>query len=130
MNTETEIQKVAFPDDHYKWLDIVAKEAAERLGLKFNPNDYSAAHGDKCYGFKFKWKKAGIPFERGVFIYLMASELPYSAMVRQTRHNGWVDPGQWVIEAYQDQDTSARMFGKPLQQIFDDLEEKHFLRRK
>jgi hypothetical protein len=119
MNQQT---KVAFPDDHYKWLDAVSAEAVKRFDLKVNPNDVAAAHGDKCYGFKFKWKKNGVPFERGVFIYLLTSSHPfYGSQVRQTR-NGWVDPGQWVIDYYHANDGLAK--------IFDQIEAELFLEKK
>lgn len=115
-----ETTQVPFPDNHYVWLDLVSAEAAERFGLKFNPNVYSGAHGDKCYSYRYKWRKAGVPFERGTFIYLLLSEAPYSAQVRQTRA-GWVDPGQWVIDYYHANDGLAK--------IFDEIEARMFLRK-
>ena len=115
--TMADTTQIDFPKDHYQWLDLVSAEAAERFGLKFNPNDYSAAHGDKCYSYRFKWKKSGIPFERGVFIYLLLSEPPYSGYVRQTR-KGWVDPSLWVIDYYRANDGLAK--------IFDEIENRLF----
>jgi hypothetical protein len=31
---------------------------------------------DKCFGYKFKWKKAGLSFERGYFLYCMYLSAP------------------------------------------------------
>ena len=69
------------------------------------------------YSYRFKWKKSGIPFERGVFIYLLLSEPPYSGYVRQTRQ-GWVDPSLWVIDYYRANDGLAK--------IFDEIENRLF----
>ena len=113
-----EQERIPFPEDHYKWLDLVAAEAAQRFQLKFNPNDYAVAHGDKCYSHKRAWKNAGVPFERGVFIYLLLSEPPYSGYVRDTA-NGWVAPNQWVIDYYHANDGLVK--------IFDEIEARLFL---
>lgn len=111
--------KVPFPSDHYKWLDAVAAEAVKRFGLKVNPNDMAVAHGDKCYSYKYKWRKHGVPFERGVFIYLLTYSHPfYAAQVRETT-TGWVYPEHWVIWYYQANDGLAK--------IFDDIEAELFL---
>lgn len=120
LDVMTEQERIPFPDDHYKWLDLVAAEAAQRFQLKFNPNDYAVAHGDKCYSHKRAWKNAGVPFERGVFIYLLLSEAPYSSYVRDTA-KGWVAPNQWVIDYYHANDG--------LQKIFDEIEARLFLPR-
>lgn len=58
-----------------------------------------SAHGDKCYGYRYKWEQAGVPFEHGVAIYLLTYVRPYGHEVRETE-DGWVDVGQWVISNY------------------------------
>ena len=85
--------------NHYKYLDRYFFDFLRKLGKSENEIDCNAgiisAHGDKCYSYRDLWEKAGIPFEKGVAIYLLTYIKPYSLMVRETI-NGWVDPATWV----------------------------------
>jgi hypothetical protein len=53
--------------------------------------------GDKCTGYRNIWEKEGIPYHKGVAIYLLTKSPPFSSQVRDTE-NGWVPPVQWVID--------------------------------
>lgn len=83
--------------NHYKWLDENLPNFLDKLDI---PKEYASglivAHGDKCYSYKSIWKEAGIPFEKGIAIYLVSYLHPYSTTVRETEH-GWVNPCDWVI---------------------------------
>lgn len=86
---------------HYDWLDENLESFFEKAGIgnQYHPS-VIGAHGDKCYGYKFQWEKAGIPFEHGVAIYLLTYFNPYSEETRETE-NGWVDVSKWVVENYE-----------------------------
>jgi hypothetical protein len=60
------------------------------------------AHGDKAAQYEERWVAAGVPYHRGLMIYLLSFLPPYTGLVRQT-HQGWVDPCQWVIDRYRDE---------------------------
>ena len=80
---------------HYDYLDEHAREFGNRFNI-CQLDGYISAHGDKCYAFEEEWKLFGIPFYKGVAIYLLTYVRPFSLEVRQTK-NGWVDPKVWVI---------------------------------
>lgn len=52
-----------------------------------------SAHGDKAYSYKDEWKEAGIPFARGVLLFL----LTYTKLIGDYPKHKSVD---WVIEQY------------------------------
>lgn len=52
-----------------------------------------SAHGDKCYGYKSSWEKAGVPFYRGTMLYLLSYT---SQFKEESRH----DMEKWVIDNY------------------------------
>jgi hypothetical protein len=84
--------------NHYKWLEQYLPAVFAGLGLDY----YSGliiAHGDKCYGYRMKWEKNGIPFPHGVAVYLLSYIQPYAKEVRETA-NGWVAPADWVVANY------------------------------
>jgi len=84
--------------NHYKWLDENFLKFLKKLNIK-NPEYYIGmivAHGDKCYSYRYQWEEKGIPFEKGVAIYLVSYISPFSKTVRETQH-GWVNPCDWVI---------------------------------
>lgn len=105
--------------NHYGWLDLNFEQFLQSLGIGSTflhdsgiggVSDYRGmivTHGDKCYSHANEWKRAGIPFEHGVALYLLTYIRPYSRQVRQT-DKGWVDPCAWVINNY-------REFAKHLQ---------------
>ena len=87
--------------NHYHWLDKNLSFFLKRIGIK-NPNDYMGLisnHGDKCYSYRDKWEKHGIPFEKGVAIYLVSYVFPWSKTVRNCP-DGWVKPDDWVISMW------------------------------
>jgi len=55
------------------------------------------AHGDKCYSYRDKFESNGIPFAKGVAIYLLSYLNPWDNEVRETA-NGWVAPDEWVVD--------------------------------
>jgi len=83
--------------NHYHYLEKHLPEFLAKLGIDFNtmPGIISA-HGDKAYGYRTIFEESGIPFEKGVAIYLLTYIKPFSEECRQTK-NGWVPPDQWVI---------------------------------
>jgi len=60
-----------------------------------------SSHGDKFYGYKYKWEEAGIHFFHGCMIMMLTYCSPYGNETRD-RVPGirWVDPSQWVIDNY------------------------------
>lgn len=87
--------------NHYKWLEKHFPAFAYKVGLRgwtseSQASGILAAHGDKCYGYKYTWEKAGIEFPHGVAIYLLTYEKPFWDEVRETK-DGWVSPLEWVI---------------------------------
>jgi hypothetical protein len=53
-----------------------------------------SAHGDKGYGYRQKWEEAGIPFCRGMMLYLLGRLHPFAGTFEQP------NVCQWVIENY------------------------------
>lgn len=94
-------------ENHYEFLEREFMpfylKACEMEGVKVNTyiNDgMIVAHGDKCYSMATLWNNHGVPFERGVAIYLLSYILPWADEVRQ-RADGWVAPANWVLDNYQ-----------------------------
>lgn len=84
--------------NHYKWLEQNLQSFFKELNIDCC-NGIIVAHGDKCYGYKNKWEKAGIPFYHGIAIYLLSYIHPFSNESRDV--NGtWVPVDQWVIDNY------------------------------
>jgi len=85
-------------ENHYDYLQKHLPEFFKAVGVSWDNNTgIISAHGDKAYGYKEKWEKAGIPFPQGVAIYLLSYCTPYAKEVRETS-NGWVAPKDWVID--------------------------------
>lgn len=83
---------------HYDYLKEHLFPFMEKMGVNIEWNGgIIGAHGDKAYGYRDEWKRAGIQFPHGVAIYLLTYCRPYALEVRETE-NGWVDPKQWVID--------------------------------
>lgn len=86
---------------HYDWLQKNLSTFFERVGVDFDQNaGIIGAHGDKGYGYRWRWEEHGIPFEHGMAIYLLTYTRPFSHEVRETGST-WVDPAQWVIDNYE-----------------------------
>ena len=56
-------------------------------------NGIVVSHGDKAYGYKREWEKAGIPFHHGVLIFL----LTYTSELGDTPKH---ESSKWVISNY------------------------------
>jgi hypothetical protein len=85
-------------ENHYDYLNKHLKVFFDALGIPYSPG-IIGAHGDKAYGYRGEWKDAGIPFHKGVAVYLLTHENPFSKEVRDTP-NGWVAPVDWVVQNY------------------------------
>lgn len=84
--------------NHYDYLDLYGPQFSAELDID-NIAHMSSAHGDKAYGYGFDWERKGLPFSKGVMIFLLSYLYPYSKTVRTTE-NGWVDTGDWVLDRY------------------------------
>lgn len=89
---------------HYDWLDQNLMTFFKNVGVDIN-NPYNgtgiiAAHGDKCYGYRYKFEENSIPFCHGVAIYLLTYVNPYSKECRENK-NSYVDLGQWIVDNYE-----------------------------
>lgn len=81
--------------NHYDWLDKHFESFAAVLTDKSTMlNGFITAHGDKCYCYKRKWLKAGIPFPIGVAMYLMS----YTEIGPDDRSNREYHVSDWVID--------------------------------
>jgi hypothetical protein len=90
----------AFSYSHYDYLEEHLFSFLEAVGVDTEwCRGIISAHGDKAYGYKSKWEKAGIPFPQGVAIYLLTYVRPYGQEVRKP-DGGWVDASQWVVDNY------------------------------
>lgn len=84
--------------NHYKYAEEHLLAFWEKLGVEYpGGRGILGAHGDKGSGYSWAWEKAGIPFHKGMMIYYLTYMRPFNQEVRETK-NGWVDPGQWVID--------------------------------
>lgn len=85
---------------HYDYLRDHLPTFFDQLDVGWEGNEgIIVAHGDKCYGYRERWADVGITFDHGTAIYLLSYVSPYAREVRDTS-DGWVDPGQWVIDNY------------------------------
>lgn len=84
--------------NHYEYCEAVL-EAFWKLVFGKTPDEMwcggiVSCHGDKCYGYREEWEVAGIPFKRGVLLYM----LTYTEKLGETPKHA---SGQWVIASYQ-----------------------------
>lgn len=86
-------------DNHYNYLsEHLADFLRQMVPIRrISSRGLISAHGDKCYGYRDLWEKAGIPFHKGVAIYLLTYCRPYSQEVRETE-KGWVQTENWIVE--------------------------------
>jgi hypothetical protein len=103
--------------NHYDWLDKYFPKFLAKLGIDFDARcpGIIIAHGDKCYTFKYEWKRAGIPFHYGVAIYLLTYLRPWSNAINQRTINGWIHPCDWVITEY-------KRFESLLKEVDDEIQ--------
>lgn len=86
-------------DSHYTYIEKYGEQFSQALGLPYSVNELTVAHGDKAYGYRHEWEGSGIPFAKGVMIFLLSYMHPWSKTVRETS-DGWVDTCDWVIDLY------------------------------
>ena len=83
---------------HYDYLDIILDEFWKLVFGKTANEMFCggivSAHGDKAYGYKHQWEEAGIPFQRGVLLFL----LTYTPELGDTPKH---ESDEWVIRNYQ-----------------------------
>jgi hypothetical protein len=87
--------------NHYDYLDKNFFDFLRKLGLSEDTIEGNCgivrAHGDKGYGYRYFWEEKGIPFHKGMALYLLSYIRPFSKTCRETE-KGWVDPGKWVVK--------------------------------
>jgi hypothetical protein len=90
--------------NHYDYLTMefvpFYRRVCEAMGVAYSASvneGLIVAHGDKCYSARRDWEAAGLPFEKGVAIYLLTYVHPWSTEVRETDH-GWVNPHAWIAQ--------------------------------
>lgn len=86
-----------FVDSHYRYLDEMLnpfwKEVFGKTASEMFCGGMVSAHGDKAYGYKSEWAKAGINKYRGTLLFLLS----YTKERGETpRH----EVEQWVIDNY------------------------------
>lgn len=86
-------------ENHYQWLEANLPAFSKTMGLPYCLTSLISCDGDKCYGYRYRWEKEGIPFCHGVALYLLIGVYPWSKEARQTPQ-GWVAPVDWVVENY------------------------------
>lgn len=97
--------------NHYSFLDKHLAEIWLKVRGTTLDEDWCAgiivAHGDKCYGYRDKWEKAGIHFNVGALIYLFSYVSPrpnnyvqLELLEQDQRHT----VGDWVIRQYNNED--------------------------
>lgn len=86
-------------DSHYTFIEKYGEQFSKEIGVP-NIADLLSSHGDKAYGYRSDWEEAGIPFAKGVMIFLLSYINPYSYSVRNTAE-GWVATDDWVIKMYE-----------------------------
>jgi len=85
------------PFSHYEYLETHLMDFFNVVGVEHPSKSIICSHGDKAYSYTRKWENVGIPFHKGLAIYLLTYVSPFEKEVRET-DNGWVDPCQWVID--------------------------------
>lgn len=87
-----------FKLSHYDYLELVLNNFWKHVFGKSLRDTWNAgiigAHGDKGYGYKRNWEKAGVPFNHGMLLFL----LTYTSELGDTPKH---ESCQWVINNYQ-----------------------------
>lgn len=97
---EAKEKKIEDNYSHYDYLNDHGKKFSDMLGVENITNMVLVSSTRRqMYGYKTDWEKAEVPFNKGVMIYLLTRQQPYSSQVRDTP-NGWVDTGEWVVKMY------------------------------
>lgn len=92
----TEVGYEKFYVNQYKYCDAIIdnfwKLVFNKTAKEMWCDGITCAHGDKAYGYKDDWKKAGIPFNRGVMMFL----LTYTSLLDREK----CESCEWVIDNY------------------------------
>lgn len=88
------MQKKPLSISHYNYIQLYGKQLSSDLGVA-DITEILVAHGDKAYTRKEEWEVIGLPFPKGVMMYLLTKQRPYADLVRSTP-GGWVDPFAWI----------------------------------
>lgn len=94
-------------ESHYTYIEQHGKQLSDDLGVD-DITELLVSHGDKCYNCKESWYELGIPFAKGVMIYLLTKQQPYDKEVRDTS-SGWVSPFEWIEAQYIFKDSAIRI---------------------
>src|SRR5574343_1011145 len=101
-------------ENHFHYVDQILESFCKELKLtisKASVKEQIPKVSKQIFGFKFKWKKAKIPFNRGVFLYLIVPILGISE--DRPKH---ISLDVWVIDFYE--------ANVELQELFDKLEQQ------
>ncbi len=83
-------------ESYYEYLDAMLapfwKFVFDKTPDQMSCAGIVGAHGDKAYGYKEDWKDKGIPFARGVLLYLLTYTPAFKGEKSKSR--------EWVIENY------------------------------
>lgn len=97
-NLFIELERSVDFKNHYDYLDHVIDSFWKKVFGKTLEEMWCSgiitAHGDKAYGYKYKWSESSIPFNRGVLLYLLS----YTPIFEKEKRE-YI--GQWVIDQYQ-----------------------------
>lgn len=91
-------EKVAFPKDPKEYIILTLDHISNSLEISIPTLtifETVKKHETTFFSHKFKWKKEGIPFERGVFLYIIGPFLGLS----NDRPN-YISLDRWVIDFY------------------------------
>lgn len=86
---------------YYDYLNERLPTFFEKVGVNWDTcAGIVSAHGDKGYGYQYKWEEAGIAFEHGMCVYLLTHVFPYGNEVREQQNQEWIAPGDWVVDNF------------------------------
>jgi hypothetical protein len=111
---KTEMKKTANTENHFHYIDKIVDPFCKELKLKLDKKvikESLAKVSNQIFTYKFKWKKAKVPFNRGAFLYVIGPILKISE--DKPKH---ITLDVWVIDFYE--------ANTELQVIFDKLEQQ------
>jgi len=84
----------ATPSPHQAWLEANLPNFFRSIGQRRTElHKLITDYADKCYLFRERWDKEGIPFVHGLAIYLLSRTSPYDLQVTS-------DIESWVVDNY------------------------------
>lgn len=110
------MNKKPFPTDPkeyvLKTIEHISNNLEISLDFKKLKSDI-AKHNTSFYSHKFKWKKQGIPFEHGVFLFIIGPALGLSD--DRPKH---ITLDKWVIDFYEANPQLTDAFKKAEEELF------------